>query len=49
LTGTLDRGMRLACQTLIQQDLFLEIPEDPLKAAVRRQLELQKGDQQSLW
>ena len=49
LTGTLDRGVRLACQTLVQRDLSVEIPEDPLKAAVRRQLELQKGDQQSLW
>lgn len=31
-------GMRLACQTMIQGNVSVEIPESPLKAIVRAQL-----------
>src|SRR5690606_24252852 len=39
---------RLACQTKPLRDLSVQVPEDPLKAAVRRQLEKQ-GEDDSLW
>jgi len=38
--GALRRiGYRLACQAKVRGDVCVEVPEDPLKAAVRRQLE----------
>lgn len=38
--GTLvEEGTRLSCQTVITGDLIVTVPEDRLKAAVRRQLE----------
>ncbi|HZG57475.1 2Fe-2S iron-sulfur cluster-binding protein [Paenibacillus sp.] len=41
-------GERLACQTKAAGDATIVVPEDPLKAAVRRQLERQKEDD-ALW
>ncbi|WP_051286834.1 2Fe-2S iron-sulfur cluster-binding protein [Paenibacillus taiwanensis] len=44
-------GLRLACQAKVASsggcDLIVTIPEDPLKAAVRRQLQQQEDD--NLW
>jgi 2Fe-2S ferredoxin len=40
--------LRLACQAKTLSDAVVELPEDPLKAAVRRQLERQKEDE-GLW
>ncbi|MCG7406435.1 2Fe-2S iron-sulfur cluster-binding protein [Paenibacillus sp. ACRRX] len=44
-------GLRLACQAKITAsgvcDLVVTVPEDPLKAAVRRQLQQQEDDE--LW
>ncbi|QCT02552.1 ferredoxin [Paenibacillus algicola] len=38
--GTLiDEGIRFSCQTVVHDHVQVEVPEDPLKAAVRRQLE----------
>ncbi|HZG85232.1 2Fe-2S iron-sulfur cluster-binding protein [Paenibacillus sp.] len=41
-------GMRLSCQAKALGDVTVEVPEDPLKAAVRKQLERQKEDE-DLW
>lgn len=44
------QGLRLACQARIEAgecDLIVTVPEDPLKAAVRRQLQQQEDD--DLW
>ncbi|WP_425387756.1 2Fe-2S iron-sulfur cluster-binding protein [Aneurinibacillus terranovensis] len=35
-------GMRLACQTLVQGTVKVEVPESPLKAYIRAQLRSQK-------
>lgn len=34
----LRQGYRLACQAKVRGDVAVDVPEDPLKAAVRRQL-----------
>ncbi len=34
----LEQGYRLACQAKVIGEVTVEVPEDPLKAAVRRQL-----------
>ncbi|KAA9007178.1 2Fe-2S iron-sulfur cluster binding domain-containing protein [Paenibacillus spiritus] len=49
--GTLlDGGYRFACQARIAGDVEAEVPEDPLKAAVRRKLEAaRRGEEESLW
>ena len=39
---------RLACQTKPIGDVAVEVPEDPLKAAIRRQLE-RKVEDDPLW
>ncbi|MFC3803154.1 2Fe-2S iron-sulfur cluster-binding protein [Cohnella sp. GCM10012308] len=43
----LEQGVRLSCQSRVRRSLRVEVPEDPLKAAVRRQLERQRSD--DLW
>ncbi|MBP1999528.1 2Fe-2S ferredoxin [Paenibacillus shirakamiensis] len=43
----IDQGTRLACQAKIVGNGHVDLPEDPLKAAVRRQLEMQQND--DLW
>lgn len=48
LGAEVEAGSRLACQTKVIQDVTIEVPEDPLKAAVRRQLERQK-EEEGLW
>lgn len=42
LGSQLDEGFRLACQTKVYQDIQVEIPEDPLKAFIQKQIEQQK-------
>ncbi len=44
----LDEGIRLSCQARAQGDMEVTIPEDRLKAAIRRQLERQALDDE-LW
>ncbi|WP_246246440.1 2Fe-2S iron-sulfur cluster-binding protein [Paenibacillus lemnae] len=39
LGSLLEKGTRLSCQSMVQHDVIVLIPEDPLKAAVRKQLE----------
>ena len=41
-------GVRLACQARVQGDAVVQVPEDPLKAAIRAQLAKQK-EEDSLW
>ncbi|MEO3945215.1 2Fe-2S iron-sulfur cluster-binding protein [Gorillibacterium sp. CAU 1737] len=48
LGGQASRGIRLACQTKVQGDAVVQVPEDPLKAAIRAQLAKQK-EEDSLW
>lgn len=40
-----EQGYRLACQAKVTGDTIVTLPEDPLKAAIRRQLELQRGEE----
>ncbi|CAM4279230.1 2Fe-2S iron-sulfur cluster-binding protein [Paenibacillus phoenicis] len=44
----LDQGMRLACQAKIRGDVVVQLPKDPLKAAIRKQLERQR-EEEELW
>ncbi|WJH34208.1 2Fe-2S iron-sulfur cluster-binding protein [Paenibacillus sp. CC-CFT747] len=39
-------GYRLACQARVTGPVSVHVPEDPLKAAVRAQLQKQKEDQE---
>ncbi|OAB44266.1 2Fe-2S iron-sulfur cluster-binding protein [Paenibacillus glacialis] len=39
LGSLVNEGIRLSCQALIQSDVAVNIPEDRLKAAIRKQLE----------
>lgn len=46
LGSLIDQGFRLSCQTVITGNLMVNVPEDPLKAAIRKQLEAaRRGDQ----
>ncbi|WP_379129164.1 2Fe-2S iron-sulfur cluster-binding protein [Paenibacillus sp. sgz500958] len=50
LGSLLQKGVRLACQTAILNDVTVIVPEDPLKAAVRRRLEAaRRGGEEELW
>ncbi|WP_256706562.1 2Fe-2S iron-sulfur cluster-binding protein [Paenibacillus sp. FSL R7-0337] len=50
LGSLLDEGVRLACQAAVWSDVRVHIPEDPLKAAVRRRLEAaRRGEAEELW
>jgi 2Fe-2S ferredoxin len=50
LGSLLDEGVRLACQAAVWDDVSVRIPEDPLKAAVRRRLEAaRRGEEEELW
>jgi len=50
LGNLLQNGVRLACQTAVWGDVAVTIPEDPLKAAVRRKLEAaRRGEEEELW
>ncbi|GIP41678.1 hypothetical protein J45TS6_01370 [Paenibacillus sp. J45TS6] len=44
----LDRGTRLACQATVQDSVTVQVPEDKLKAAIRKQLERQ-AEEDTLW
>lgn len=44
LGGSLRQHIRLACQTVVHGDAVVEVPEDPLKAVVRRQLAQLRGE-----
>ncbi|TCS84131.1 2Fe-2S ferredoxin [Tepidibacillus fermentans] len=46
-SALLQQGMRLGCQAKIIKSLKVEIPEDPLKAVIRKQLAKQKEDQEN--
>nr|WP_221626804.1 2Fe-2S iron-sulfur cluster-binding protein [Cohnella lubricantis] len=43
----LEEGVRLSCQARVKADVSVCIPEDPLKAAIRRRLAEQADDK--LW
>lgn len=50
LGSMLESGTRLACQAVVLNDLTVSVPEDPLKAAVRRRLEAaRRGEAEELW
>ncbi|WP_138492968.1 2Fe-2S iron-sulfur cluster-binding protein [Paenibacillus pinistramenti] len=44
----LQEGVRLACQAKIKGHAVVTVPEDPLKAAIRKQLEAQ-NQEDKLW
>lgn len=47
--GTLlDDGQRLSCQAKVTGKVSVEVPEDPLRAAIRRRL-AQQGEEDTLW
>ncbi|UVI32381.1 2Fe-2S iron-sulfur cluster-binding protein [Paenibacillus spongiae] len=48
IAGLDKQGMRLACQTKITGRATVEVPEDPLKAAVRKQL-MRQAEEDELW
>ncbi|RRJ66347.1 ferredoxin [Paenibacillus oralis] len=43
-----EEGIRLACQAKVIGHAVIHLPEDPLKAAVRKKL-MQQTDEDSLW
>ncbi|MNI46129.1 Na(+)-translocating NADH-quinone reductase subunit F [compost metagenome] len=45
LGGQASEGFRLACQAQVRGNLIVNIPEDPLKAAIRAQLAKQQEDE----
>lgn len=50
LGTALEEGVRLACQAAVWGDVSVLVPEDPLKAAVRRKLEAaRRGEEDELW
>ncbi|MDQ0192999.1 2Fe-2S iron-sulfur cluster-binding protein [Paenibacillus wynnii] len=50
LGSLLHQGVRLACQTAVWENVTVTVPEDPLKAAVRRKLEAaRRGEEEDLW
>jgi len=42
----LERGYRLACQAKVTGSVTVTIPEDPLKAAIRKQLEMRQEEEE---
>lgn len=40
----LDEGVRLSCQAKVRGDVTATVPEDPLKAAIRKKLAEQQAD-----
>lgn len=44
-----EQGVRLACQAKIRGEAVVVLPEDPLKAAVRKQLQAKAEEEDSLW
>ncbi len=48
LAGLEEKGIRLSCQTRVTGRVEVELPPDPLKAAIARQLARQQQDDE-LW
>jgi 2Fe-2S ferredoxin len=46
LGGLQEQGYRLACQAKVTGDVTVTLPEDPLKAAIRKQLEAQRQEEE---
>ncbi|MCG7385836.1 2Fe-2S iron-sulfur cluster-binding protein [Paenibacillus sp. ACRRY] len=44
LGSLLEAGTRLACQAKVRGSVSVHVPEDPLKAAIRKQLERQQQE-----
>jgi 2Fe-2S ferredoxin len=42
-------GIRLSCQARVKADVTVIVPEDPLKAAIRKKLEEQQRERDELW
>lgn len=42
-------GIRLSCQARVKSDVTVHVPEDPLKVAIRKQLEEQNRERDELW
>ncbi|PWW05561.1 2Fe-2S iron-sulfur cluster protein [Paenibacillus cellulosilyticus] len=49
LGGLHEEGYRLGCQAKVIGSVELMLPEDPLRAAVRKLLEQQHDDDNTLW
>ncbi|MWV44729.1 2Fe-2S iron-sulfur cluster binding domain-containing protein [Paenibacillus sp. HJL G12] len=50
LGSLIQQGVRLACQSKIEGNLTVSVPEDKLKAAIRKQLEAaRQEDEDELW
>ncbi|MCM3784025.1 2Fe-2S iron-sulfur cluster-binding protein [Neobacillus mesonae] len=49
LGSWLNEGTRLACQAAVKSSVVVEVPEDKLKAAIRKQLERQQAERDELW
>lgn len=45
----LGEGIRLSCQARVKADVSVTVPEDPLKAAIRKQLEDSNRERDKLW
>lgn len=44
LGASIGQGVRLSCQAKVIGDLIVDVPEDRLKAAIRKQMEQQNED-----
>lgn len=42
-------GIRLSCQARVRANVAVTVPEDPLKAIVRKQLEQQQREREERW
>jgi 2Fe-2S ferredoxin len=49
LGSLLRQGIRLSCQARVRLDVVVIVPEDPLKAAVRKKLAEQQRERDELW
>ena len=49
LAGLELTGTRLACQAIVQAGVTVELPPDPLRAAIARQIKRQEEEEDSLW
>jgi ferredoxin, 2Fe-2S len=49
LGSLLTEGIRLSCQARVKTDVVVSVPEDPLKAAVRKKLAEQQRERDELW
>jgi ferredoxin, 2Fe-2S len=49
LGSLLGQGIRLSCQARVKSDVTVSVPEDPLKAAIRKKLAEQQREKDELW